>query len=259
MRQTGENRQANDDFEMVVENVFFIKDHGVVLTGRIKRGVIRRNDVVTVKNAQFVVTLIDVIPNQVEFAEAGMNAGLHLNTFDASFFNAGDVVFAKRTPSETANDEYLDDITFIRDMKHFTSGPWHQYDVLLAARGYGWDIMKDWADYMSQADLEHISQVTTGALGVQETDITQSYLNNGGKCKNTPELNCESGTLSIAGMSRAIKAPMKIVWINQTQVLRFFTLSNDELLVRKYIETMIRRTFSTENAMKLGKPIPEGQ
>lgn len=155
--------------------------------------------------------------------------------------------------------EYLDDITFIREMKHMPAGPWHQYDVLLAAQGYGWDMMKDWADYMAEADLEHISQVTTGSLGVQERDITASYSNSGSKCKNTPELNAEMGILSVAGMSKALKAPMKIVWINQTQVLRFFTLSDDELLVKKYVETMIRRTFGTESAMKLGKPIPEGQ
>lgn len=52
---------------------------------------------------------------------------------------------------------------------------------------------------------------------------------------------------------------MKIVWINQTQVLRFFTFVVDELLIKKYVETMIRRTFGSDNAMKLGKPIPEGQ
>ena len=33
------------------------------------------------------------------------------------------------------------------------------------------------------------------------------------------------------------------------------TLIDDELLVKKYVETMIRRTFGTENAMKLGKPM----
>lgn len=158
-----------------------------------------------------------------------------------------------------SSDEFLDDITFIRDMKHILAGPWHQYDVLLAARGYGWDMMKDWADYMAVADLEHISQVTVGSLGSQEKDITESYSSNDGKCKNTPELNVEMGMLSVAGMSKKLKAPMKIVWINQTQVLRFFTLVDDELLVKKYVETMIRRTFGTENAMKLGKPIPNGQ
>jgi hypothetical protein len=160
---------------------------------------------------------------------------------------------------QTSQVEYLDDITFIRNIKHIPAGPWHQYDVLLAARGYGWDMMKDWADYMADADLEHISQVTLGSLGAQEKDITASYSSNGSKCKNTPELNVEMGMLSVAGMSKTLKAPMKIVWINQTQVLRLYTLIDDELLVKKYAETMIRRTFGTENELKLGKPIPDGQ
>ncbi len=168
---------------------------------------------------------------------------------------------SKSTSDKVKNSEaeYLDDITFIREIKHIPAGPWHQYDVLLAACGYGWDMMRDWADYMADADLEHISQVTTGSLGVQEKDITKSYTDNGGRCKNTPELNVEMGVLSVAGMSRTLKAPMKIVWINQTQVLRFFTLVDDDLLIKKYVETTIRRTFGTGNAMKLGKPIPEGQ
>ena len=168
---------------------------------------------------------------------------------------------SKSTSDTVKNSEaeYLDDITFIREIKHIPAGPWHQYDVLLAACGYGWDMMKDGADYMAEADLEHISQVTTGSLGVQEKDITKSYTDNGGRCKNTPELNVEMGVLSVAGMSKTLKAPMKIVWINQTQVLRFFTLVDDDLLIKKYVETTIRRTFGTGNAMKLGKPIPEGQ
>ena len=61
-----------------------------------------------------------------------------------------------------STDKYLNDITFIEDMKHIQAGPWHQYDVLFAAQGYGWDMMIDWADYMTESDLEHISQVTTG-------------------------------------------------------------------------------------------------
>ena len=156
-------------------------------------------------------------------------------------------------------DEYLDDITFIRDIKHFQADPWHQYDVLLAARGYGWDMMIDWADYMAVSDLEHISQVTTGSMGTQEKDITESYKNSNGKCAETQELKTEMGILSITGISKTLKAPMKIVWFNQTRILRFFTLVDDDLLIKKYVETVVRRTFGTENAMKLGKPIPDGQ
>lgn len=156
-------------------------------------------------------------------------------------------------------EEYLDDVTFIREMKRMPCGAWQQYDVLLAARGYGWDMMKAWADYMADADLEHISQVTVGSLGTAEKDVTQSYTDNGGKCQDTPELKVEMGMLSVAGMSKTLRAPMKIVWMNQTKVLRFFTLTEDEMLMKKYAETTIRRTFGTADAMKLGQPIPEGQ
>ena len=173
------------------------------------------------------------------------------------FFNTEMPTYANL--SKIPASEYLDDITFIREIKHITSGPWHQYDVLLDDRRYGWDMMKDWADYMTDADLKHVSQVTTGSLGVQEKDITISYTDHGGKCNNTPELSVEMGVLSVAGISKILRAPMKIVWINQTRVLRFFTLVEDELLIKKYVESTIRHTFGTDNAMKLGKPNPERQ
>ena len=64
------------------------------------------------------------------------------------------------------------------------------------------------------------------------------------------------GILSVAGIIQTLKVPMKIVWFNQTRILRFFTLIDDELLIKKYVETVIRRTFGTKDAMKLGKPIP---
>ena len=67
------------------------------------------------------------------------------------------------------------------------------------------------------------------------------------------------GFLSIAGFSKTLKAPTKIVWMNQTRVLRLFTLVDNDLLIKKYVETVVRRTFGTENAMKLGKPIPNEQ
>jgi len=153
--------------------------------------------------------------------------------------------------------EYLDDITFIQDIKRSSLGAWKQYDVLLAVRGYGWDTMKDWADYMAQADLKHISEVIAGALSHGGTDCTKSYLANGAKCTQTPELSVEEGILSIAGISDVLRAPVKIIWYNQTRVLRLFTPVDDDVLVSCYVETMIRRTFGADNAMKLGKPLSE--
>ena len=117
--------------------------------------------------------------------------------------------------------------------------------------------MIKWADYMADADLDNISQVTTGDLGEEEKEITESYVRNNKKCFNLSELATEKGVLSIAGISKVLGAPMKIVWINQTNTLRFFSIIDNETLIRKYAETVVRRTFGTENAMKLGKPIPD--
>lgn len=72
-------------------------------------------------------------------------------------------------------------------------------------------------------------------------------------------MKTENGVLSIAGISTTLKVPIKIVWFNQTKILRFFTLIDDELLIKKYAETVIRRTFRTQDAMKLGKDISKGK
>ena len=150
-----------------------------------------------------------------------------------------------------------DNATLIRDWNHFSQGAWHQYDVLLAARGYGWDAMLDWADYMAAADLSQISQVITSAPDAPDRDVTSSYLAHGGSCRTTPELQTENSILSVAGMSRTLGgAPMKIVWYNQTRVLRLFTTVGDESLILRYVETVARRTFGTSDAMKRGRPLP---
>ena len=48
----------------------------------------------------------------------------------------------------------LGDVSFIKEMHHIQNGVWHQYDILLDARPYGWDYMVDMAEYMNQIDLE---------------------------------------------------------------------------------------------------------
>lgn len=159
---------------------------------------------------------------------------------------------------ENKLEERLDDITFISHMRRIAlpDSSWQKYDVILNARGCGWDMIKDWADYLSEADLENISQVTTGIMMDVSSPVTQSYIEHGRKCTQTPELDTEQGILSIAGMSKVLHAPVKIVWINQTNQLSLFTSVDDELTMRKYAETVARRTFGTKDAMKLGVPVP---
>ncbi len=36
---------------------------------------------------------------------------------------------------EKNNEEYIDDVTYIRDIKHIQSELWHQYDVLFGSAG----------------------------------------------------------------------------------------------------------------------------
>ena len=160
-------------------------------------------------------------------------------------------------PEESFRPEELDDITFIRATRSLMCGPWHQYDVLLAARGYGWDMAVDWAAYMAGADLRHIGTVSVSDPGGGETELIASCHAHGDDLRSMPELRQERGMLGLGGESAVLGDMVKIVWINQTNALRLFTLQDQEAKLHAYVETMVRRTFGTPDAMKVGKPIPE--
>ncbi len=140
-----------------------------------------------------------------------------------------------------------DNKTFVKAINHVQSGHWHQYDVLLDARIYGWDFMKEWADYVINADLENISEVTTGSLALEDKNITKSFEANGEKIAQTPELEIEQGFLSVAGLSKRISAPLKIVWTNQTSTLRLFSLIDDQDIIAEYVDAMAYRTLGASS------------
>lgn len=156
---------------------------------------------------------------------------------------------------EIPSEEYLDDVTYISNIKHI-SGAWQQYDVLMAARGYGWAYMLSSADYLAEADLDNISEVESGNMNSPGMNMTEAFTKNGGKVSGIPGLEEEKGFLSIAGISKTLHSPLKIVWFNQTKLLRLFTLTDNVPLIERYAETVIRRTFGTKDAMKRGKPVP---
>jgi len=140
-------------------------------------------------------------------------------------------------------------------MAHSKLGNWEQYDVLHAARGYGWDMILDWADYMVQEDVENISKASLSVMpGMEEKDFLSEYKQSG-SFSQTDVLKNEYGLLTIGGMSKRLRAPVQIIWLNQTRSLRFFTIVKDEVLMMRYFETMIRKTFNTPDEMKLAKPV----
>ena len=166
---------------------------------------------------------------------------------------------AKRK-SASVDEPMLDDVSYIKEIQHLSGKvgfvTWQQYDILLAARPYYWEAMVDWAAYMETADIENIESLTVNAPDEEETELAQEYNQNKVGLQNFDKLDKEMGSLSIAGHSRTLNDDVKIVWYNQTNVLRVFTHINDETLVTKYVETFIRRTFGTPDAMKLAKPVP---
>lgn len=167
---------------------------------------------------------------------------------------------AKTNAAQTA-ETMLDDTSYIQEMKHLSGKIgvvlWQQYDFLLATHPYYWEAMVDHAAYMETADFDNIESMTIGAPGENELELAHVYNQNKVGLKNFERLKEEMGSLSIAGHSRTLNDSVKIVWFNQTRVLRVFTLINDETLITKYVETLIRRTFGTPDAMKLAKPVTQ--
>ena len=158
----------------------------------------------------------------------------------------------------------LDDGSYIQEIKHLYGNVgiafWKQYDVLLATQNYGWETMVDWASYMESADMDKVESIVVADL-TDDTGIELAHVYNQNKVglKNFERLAEEHGILSIAGHSHTLNGSVKIAWYNQTRALRVFTHINDETLVKKYVETLIRRTFGTKDAMKLAKPIPKNE
>lgn len=143
-----------------------------------------------------------------------------------------------------------EDYSYIREVKHY-EGTWNQYDFLLAAQGYGWDYILDSAEYMIQADFHHVGTISVSpTIGDKVVEYIDQFNDAGNSIKKIDALHREASMLGVGAISNALKAPVKIVWINQTKVLRMMTPVDDEDLMQRYAETVIRRTFNTLKAMK---------
>ena len=93
--------------------------------------------------------------------------------------------------------------------------------------------------------------------GENDLELAHVYNQNKVGLKNFERIKEEYASLGISGRSRTLNDSVKIVWFNQTRILRIFTPINDETLITKYAETIIRRTFGTPDAMRLAKPVTQ--
>ena len=161
-----------------------------------------------------------------------------------------------------AAEPMIDDISYIQEIKHLSGRVglvlWQQYDILLATKIYGWETMVDYVAYLEDADIDNVESITVADMPNEpSTELVHVYNQSKVGLKKFDKLAEERGMLSIAGYSRTLKESVKIVWFNQTRVLRVFTILDDETLITKYVETVIRRTFGTDDAMRLAKPVPK--
>lgn len=164
---------------------------------------------------------------------------------------------AKANEIQASDKPMLDDISYIQDMQHLSGTVgflvWQQYDILLATHPYDWLTMVDWASYIEAEDLDSLDSLRIASPGEGEVELVHIYNQNKVGLKDFDRLKEEQGSLSIAGHSRALNDSVKIVWYNQLRIVRIFTQINNETLIRRYAETLIRRTFGTPDAMKLAK------
>ena len=71
-----------------------------------------------------------------------------------------------------------------------------------------------------------------------------------------PELAKEHKAFTLnAGHSKSLCCPIRIEWFNNENYFTLHVKNNDVDLMKRYAETMVRMTFGTPDAFKLGKPL----
>ena len=89
-------RDTDKPFLMSIEDVFTITGRGTVVTGRVERGKLNLNDTVEIVGLKdtksTVVTGIEMFRKQLDYAEAGDNAGVLLRGIDRSEVERGQVL-----------------------------------------------------------------------------------------------------------------------------------------------------------------------
>ncbi|MBQ7902487.1 MAG: ribosomal protein L7/L12 [Oscillospiraceae bacterium] len=145
--------------------------------------------------------------------------------------------------------------SYIVSVNHKTDGRWHQYDIQLAGR-YGWDYMLARAQFVSAADLNGAESVTKADHpGGSETELIQAVRNAGNSITTCPDLQYEGSNLGVAGNSRNLKCPVKVVWFNQTNLLRIFTFDKEIKNIEAYASCIVNRFFPDDfNKKAKAKP-----
>lgn len=89
-------------FKMTVEEVFAIKNRGVVATGRVESGTVRVGDTVHINGGPGVkVTAIEMFRKQLDEASAGENVGVLMKGIERNQLDRGDVLTSSSSSSSS--------------------------------------------------------------------------------------------------------------------------------------------------------------
>ena len=129
--------------------------------------------------------------------------------------------------------------TRIVEIKHIPAGEWHQYDIKLNFN-YGWGYMLKSAANLAVHDLLEVDSFAIADTNGNATELIEKLKAVNNDASKVAELQHESAALSLAGTSGELKLPTKVIWFNQTQVMRVFVIMEmpDEDLrnfISKYI------------------------
>jgi translation elongation factor EF-Tu-like GTPase len=87
-------------FKMTVEDVFLIRNRGVVVTGRVESGALRVGDTVHINGGPGVrVDAIEKFRKQIDEATTGENVGVLIKSIDKEQLNRGDVITSSSSSS----------------------------------------------------------------------------------------------------------------------------------------------------------------
>jgi elongation factor Tu len=87
---------TDPSFRMTVQDVFFIRDRGTVVTGQIEQGVLKVGDELQIQRPgtarKVIVTGLEMFRKQLTQAGAGENVGILLKNLDKDDLKAGDIL-----------------------------------------------------------------------------------------------------------------------------------------------------------------------
>lgn len=159
-------------------------------------------------------------------------------------------------PQGDASKGEIDDLSYVKKMNMTKLGNWFMYDVALDARPLGWEQIVMVVDSIAKQDMVKVEKLEAGRMVGSPIDLKDEYEKSNHEIVNMPTLKQEASNLAIAGLSKRAGL-VQVVLFNQTNIIKFMTIQENEDIIRRYAETIARKSFDTPDDMKLGRPHEE--